>query len=67
MSRRAQLPAKHNRPGHLLGKDKYGRELETLLYPKEKGSRGITATQYPSAKIGLPKSEKELLMSQMLN
>ena len=32
-----------------------------------KGSRGITATQYPWAKIDLPKSEKELLTSQMLN
>ena len=67
MSRRAHLPAEHNHPGCLLGKDKCGRELETLLYPKEKGSRGIIATQYPLAKINLPKSEKELLTSQMLN
>jgi len=47
--------------------DLYGREPETLLCPEEEGSRGITATQYPWAKIDLPKSEKELLTSQMLN
>ena len=67
MARRAQLPAEHNCPGPLLGKDLYGREPETLLCPEEEGSRGITATQYPWAKTDLPKSEKELLTSQMLN
>ena len=41
--------------------------IQTKRVPEEEGSRGITATQYPWAKTDLPKSEKELLTSQMLN